>query len=317
MKTRQAVLMEPRKMEIREVDLTPGPGQVLVKIAVCGLCNWEQNHWKGIIGKPPQQLGHEWSGTVAEVGKGVTQLKPGDMVTGLPDGLGAFADYMLTSAASCFKLDESVVLEHALGEPLKCIVTVMRAAAAESGDIGVVIGCGPMGLWCIQGIGGNLPAALIAVDFDPKKLEMAKRFGATHTVNPGTEDAAARISEISDGHMADFVIEGTGIPSVTADAVKYLKSTRGRIAMMSTHQEPSREFDWTPIHDKGAILMGTHPMFSLNEQDDMRRATFLINKGTFKMDGVISHKFKLEQIQEAFETCENKPADYIKGVVEP
>lgn len=65
MKTRQAWLVEPKRFELRETELSPGPGQLLLKIAVCGLCNWEQNHWLEQLGKYPQTLGHEWSGTAS------------------------------------------------------------------------------------------------------------------------------------------------------------------------------------------------------------------------------------------------------------
>lgn len=317
MHTRRAFLVAPGKFEIRELDVAPGPGQVLIRIAACGLCNWEQNHWKGLLGSFPQSLGHEWAGTVAAVGDGVTSLQIGDAVTGLPDSLSGFSDYIVTAATRCFKVRPGVPLEHALGEPLKCVVTVLRGAAPEAGDIGVVIGCGPMGLWCLQGLRGRFLSALIAIDIASYKLELARRFGATHTINPRVEDAVARIAEISSGHMADFVIEGTGIPEVLDQAMTYLCARRGRLALMSAHERAAHTFDWRPVQNKGVTIMGTHPSFSTDEMDDMRRAVTLLNAGTFELDGVISHRFPLAQIQEAFETLEAKPVDYIKGIVIP
>jgi threonine dehydrogenase-like Zn-dependent dehydrogenase len=318
MKTRRAVLTAPRKIEIREIDLNPpAAGQLLVKIAACGLCNWEQNHWKGLLGQCPQSLGHEWGGTVVEIGTGVKGFAAGDKVSGLPDSLTGFSDYILTGAATCLKLAAHVDPAQVPGEALKCIITVLRGTAPEAGDIGVVLGCGPMGLWCIQGIGNTLPAALIAMDVSPLKLDLAKQFGATHTINPRQEDTAARIREISGGHMADFVIEGTGVPETLNAAVTCLKKGRGRLAIMSSHERVSEGFDWRPVQDKGLMIMSTHPRYSTNEFDDFRRAIMLVNKGTFHMDGIISHRFPLERVQEAFETCEHKPVDYIKGVVIP
>jgi len=311
------VLTAPRKIEIQETEVEPGPGQVLVKVAACGLCNWEQNHWKGLLGQCPQTLGHEWGGTVAAVGPGVTILGPGDVVTGLPESLTGFADYVVASAGMCAKLPAGFPADHALGEPLKCIVTVLRGTAPESGDVGVVLGCGPMGLWCIQGMAGRLPAALIAVDVFDHKLALASKFGATHTVNAKKEDAVARIREISNGHMADFVIDGTGAPEILNTAVQYLKERRGRLAMMSTHERVCREFDWRPVQDKGITIMGTHPPFSEDEPEDFRRMALLLANGTFRMEEVITHRFALADIQEAFETLENKPDDYLKGVVVP
>jgi len=317
MKTRQAVLVEPKRFELREAELAPGPGQLLVKVAVCGLCNWEQNHWLGQLGTCPQTLGHEWAGTVEEVGAGVAAFAVGDRVTGLPDSLSGFADYLVTGAATCFKLAPEIETVHALGEPLKCVVTVLRAAAPEAGDIGVVLGCGPMGLWCLQGMTGKLLSALIAVDVSPAKLELARRCGATHLINPKTEDAVACIREISSGRMADFVIEGTGVPELMGAAASYLKTGRGRLTLMSSHERAAREFDCRVVQNQGIVIAGAHPSFSLDQTDDMRRTVLLLNNGVFQMDGIISHRFPLERIQEAFEALEHKPADYIKGVVNP
>jgi len=317
MKTRQAVLVESKRFELREAELTPGPGQLLVKVAVCGLCNWEQNHWLGQLGSCPQTLGHEWAGTVAEIGPDVSGYAIGDQVTGLPDSLSAFADYLVTGAATCFKLSPSLDPAQVPGEPLKCVVTVMRAAAPEVGDIGVVLGCGPMGLWSLQGLAGKMLGALIAVDVSPAKLDLARQQGASHLINPHTEDAVARILEISGGRLADFVIEGTGVPELVGQAASYLKTGRGRLVIMSSHERAAREFDWRVVQNKGAVVTGAFPSYSMDQVDDMRRAVLLFNNGVFRMDGIISHRFPLDRIQEAFETCERKPADYIKGVVIP
>lgn len=317
MKTRQAMLTAPRHFEFREADLNPGPGQLLVKVAVCGLCNWELNHWTGQLGACPQTLGHEWAGTVTAVGAGVEGFAAGDRVTGLPDSLSAFADYLVTGAATCFKLGPGVDPAAALGEPLKCIVSVLRVSAPEAGDVGVVLGCGPMGLWCLQGLAGHFLGALIAVDVAPAKLELARWCGATHTVNPQTEDAVARIREIGGGRLADFVIEGTGVPELVGAAASYLRSGRARLTLMSSHERAAREFDWRVVLGQGITITGAHPSCSPDQLDDMRRAVRFLNNGVFRMDDIISHRFPLDRIQEAFETLERKPADYIKGVVLP
>jgi len=317
MKTRQAILLEPGRIELTDVELRPGPHDVLVKVAACGLCNWELNHWHGKLGKCPQSLGHEWSGKIVEAGSEVNWLKPGDAVTGLPPKLFGFSEYMVLGASNCLKLDEHVNPEHALGEPLKCIVTVLRAAAPEPGDCGIIVGCGPMGLWCIQALSKGILGRLIAVDVSPEKLRLAHKFGATHVVNPKEGNAAELIGDITGGHMADFLIEGTGVPEVVNQAVLYLKTGRGRYVMMSSHERPAEGFDWRPVQDKGVIVKGAHPAFSADQADDMRRAANMINNGVFKMDGVITHKFPLDDIQRAFETLERKPSDYIKGIVVP
>ena len=315
MKTKIAYLVEPRKFEIREENLEIGPEEVLIRIAVCGLCNWELNHWTGKIGDYPQAVGHEWAGTVVEVGKDVKGFRVGDKVTGLAEGLRSFSQYRVSKASDLFLLDEKVKVDQALGEPLKCIMTVVRASRAESGDYGVVIGCGAMGQWCIQALSKSV-SQLIAVDVNEDRLHLAKKFGASAIINSAKEDAVKRIWELTRGRMADFVIEGTGIPELMNTACDYLKdSGRGRLVLMSSHERPCKEFDFRKIIDKSIEIIAAHPDYSLDQTDDLRRAVDYLNKGVFQMDELITHRFELDEINQAFETLENKPKDYLKGVV--
>lgn len=152
MKTKAAILVEPRRFEIREKELEMQADEVLIKIQVCGLCNWELNHFKGILGEYPMSLGHEWAGIIVDKGSEVNSFQIGDRVAVLPDSLEGFAEFGVTKAKNCFLVGEGVDLKNVLLEPLKCVVTVLRAAAPEPGDYGVVVGCGPMGLWCIQAL---------------------------------------------------------------------------------------------------------------------------------------------------------------------
>jgi 2-desacetyl-2-hydroxyethyl bacteriochlorophyllide A dehydrogenase len=314
-KTKMAYLIKPGQFEIRECEIRHKADEVLVKVAVCGLCNWELNHWKGLLSSYPQTLGHEWAGEVVEVGSDVKSLKVGDKVAYLPGELAGFSEYAVAKEEHCFKLQQYVNLQEALGEPLKCIITVLRAAAVEAGDFGVVVGCGPMGLWCMQGLAGYL-SNIVAIDIDDSKLELAEKFGATHTINPKNKDVVENLSLITDGRMADFVIEGTGNPVVLNNSIDYLKSTgRGRLVLMSSHEKTSQNFDFRKLIEKSAALIAAHPSYSLNTNDDMRRAIDYINMGKFSMNGIITHRFTLENINAAFEALENKPEGYLKGVI--
>ena len=91
-------------------------------------------------------------GTLVEIGSDVKNLKVGDRVTCLPTQAGGFSEYFTANEERCFKLSDNVNIKHALGEPLKCIITVVRAARPEVDDCGVILGCGSMGLWCIQAL---------------------------------------------------------------------------------------------------------------------------------------------------------------------
>lgn len=317
MKTRRALLVQPHRFEIIETEINPGPGEVLVKVSVCGLCNWELNHWKGHLGTCPQTLGHEMGGEIVVLGEGVEKFVLGDYVTGFGTTMSGFADYVIMNAGDCVKVELGIKPIYLLGEPLKCVVTVLRGAAPECGDYGVVFGCGPMGLWCIQALSGSLLAGLIVVDIDEKKLELAKRFGATHCINPKNTDVATSIREITKGHMADFVIEGTGNPSVVNTAMACLRTGKGRLALMSSYEMEDAPFNLKMAMERSIEVRVLHNTCCVDQRDELRRAVECLNQGIFKMDGVITHVFRLNDIQKAFETLETKPADYMKGIVVP
>lgn len=317
MKTKVAVLEAPGKFGFREDEIEVRPEFIMVRIRVCGLCSWELNHWGGLLGTYPQVIGHEWAGEIVEVGEGVVNLKVGDKVTGLDRYPGGFSEYAILHQNNCVKIAEHVDVKTALGEPLKCIITVVDAAEARPGDFGVILGCGAMGLWCVQALGGS-GAGLIAVDIDPEKLEIAKKYGATATINPMKENALEKIAEITNGHMADFVIEGTGQPALLEQGITYLKSSgRGRIVLMSSHSEAAKGFDFRKAIEKSATIIAAHPAYSRNSLDDLRRAVEYLNINKFNMDDIITHKFELDDIEEAFRALESKPKGYLKGVVLP
>lgn len=317
MKSKVAVLTEPRHFEVQERDITICPDEVLVKVTVCGLCTWELNHFKGMTGSCPMTLGHEWSGEVVETGKDVKNFKSGDKVSVIPDTLSGFAQYAAVKADHCFKIADDIDLRQTFLEPIKCIITVLCATAPEAGDYGIVLGCGPMGLWCIQALQNKLLSGLIAIDIDDNKLELASSYGADYVINSRDVNVQEAITQITSGHMADFVIEGTGIPKLLEEAACCLRTGRGRLILMSYHEHKAREMDFRVFSDKGIQMLNPHPQYSLDQLDDARRAAAMINKKTFVNKDFISHKFTLDEIQMAFETLENKPEGYIKGVVYP
>lgn len=124
------------------------------------------------------------------------------------------------------------------------------------------------------------------------------------------------IREITNGHMADFVIEGTGIPALLNSAQDYLKSGKGRLILMSSHHSDC-QFDFRKAVDCGLEIRITHPPYSRDERDDFRRVVLHINNGVFHTKPLMSHMFKLSEIQTAFETLANKPKDFMKGLVIP
>jgi threonine dehydrogenase-like Zn-dependent dehydrogenase len=174
-----------------------------------------------------------------------------------------------------------------------------------------------MGLWAIQAIAGNMVPYLFAIDIDEEKLKLAKKFGATHTINPLKQNAEEYIAKITGGHMADFVIEGTGSPKTVKTAMQCLRKGKGRLVLMSSYEHEDEGFNYKMAMEKSIEVRVAHGLYSNNEMDDMRRAVECLNSGAFKMDEIINHTFELNEIEKAFQTLENKPTGYLKGIVVP
>jgi len=118
MKTKHAILVKPERFEIEETEISPAKDQILAKVAACGLCNHELNHWKGILGTCPMTLGHEWTGTVVEAGADVKNFKPGDRITVFPEvKRDGFSEYAVIHYNHCAKVSPNIDIVMLLPNP--------------------------------------------------------------------------------------------------------------------------------------------------------------------------------------------------------
>jgi threonine dehydrogenase-like Zn-dependent dehydrogenase len=314
--SRYAELREVGKLVLGEEDLTINDDQVMVRITHCGLCQYDNSYYTGIIGSIPMRLGHEPAGVVEAVGANVTDFKPGDRVTGLFAYLRAFATYGVAEPGQLLKVPDHVPLEHALGEPLKCISTILRAAPPELGDHILVMGTGFMGLMVVAGLVGGAPASIIAADIREDRLKLAQEMGATHAVNAADPDFVKRVKAITGGRGVDIAIEVTSHPEPVELAAQCLRKTRARYVLAGWHGLPGTYTlrNWTTV---GAIILTPHPSYSLDPFDDMRRGLDGVARGVFPMDKIITHRFTLEEINHGFDMLRTGEGGYIKGVLMP
>ncbi|PIE32641.1 hypothetical protein CSA56_14710 [candidate division KSB3 bacterium] len=314
--SRYAELVDVGKMEIKEEKLDITENQVLIRVTHCGLCQYDGAYFQGIIGTPPLRLGHEPVGIVEAVGRNVKDVKEGERVTGLFAHLSAFATYVIAEPHELIRVPEHIASEHALVEPLKCIVTIVRSAPPELGDHVLVMGCGFMGLLTLASLVGKAPASLIAVDILDDRLQLAKEIGTTHTLNAKTPDFLENIQEITGGRGVDIAFEVTGNAVAAELAAKALRPHRAKYAFAGWYGKPAEYTlrNWTT---KGAQIVTPHPKYSLDPADDMRRAMDGLIRGVFPMDKVVTHSFPLDEIQQGFETMLSASEGYIKGVITP
>ncbi len=314
--SRYAELVEPGRFALRSEELTHTADQLLVRITACGMCQYDGVYYKGIVGETPTRIGHEPVGVVKAVGKNVRGFAPGDRVTGLFAYLKAFAQYGVAEPEQLVKIPDHLPLELALGEPLKCIGTILRAAQPELGDHVLVMGCGFMGLLTLAGLVGRAPASLIAVDLQEERLQLARDFGATHTLNAADPDFLEQVKQITDGHGVDLAFELTSSPLAVELAAKTMRRGRGRYVLAGWHGEPGT-YTLRNFTTKGTTILSAHPSFSLDEMDDMRRALDGLARGVFPMERLITHRFALDEIQTAFEIMADGRDGYIKGIIVP
>ena len=319
-------------------------GDVVVKIASCGICATDVKAIKGIRRNVtfPSIQGHEPSGVVAEVGPGVTHVKVGDEVIVQPLGYcgrcihcrsgnthycehafvlggdgpddvrpGAFAEYMLTKEGTLYHKPASISFDAAaITEPLAgAWKGVIRHSEMTVGDDVVVIGVGSIGLLCLMVAKAAGAARLIAVDTSDYALRNALDLGATHAVNPLNEDARVRIPEIIPGGP-DLIVEAAGpIEAVRLMVALRRRGTRWNVFGITTHEK--FELDGGLTH----FLEGRQDASFGTTSLSMMKAIRLMETGLVDTERIISHRFPLDRIHEALDVMASPERN--KVVVKP
>jgi threonine dehydrogenase-like Zn-dependent dehydrogenase len=313
--TRVARIVEPRKIEVVEDLLELGPRDVAVKVVACGICSWEVGFYTGQ--RPtalPRPIGHEPAGVVEAVGSEVSTWKPGDRVAGLFGS--AFATYATAKETMLVRVPDNLALEHAIAEPVKCIVTGLRAANPQFGDHTLVVGCGFMGLLCVAGLRGPGPASLVAVDFIDERLELARQCGATHCLNPRRDDVLAKLKEITGGRGVDVAMEASTVPAGFELAGQALKRARPKLVVVTTAL-PGAIYDVQSLMATGAEVHFAEPGHCLDPIDELRRAMDGMARGTFPMAKLVTHRYSLDEVASGMDAAVARTPGFVKGIVLP
>lgn len=305
MKIVAAYLCGRRQVELREDALLPKRNEVLVRTAACGICRGDLRRFDS--GPPrPEKWGHEPVGQVVACGDGTEVLREGDWVAGTIHG--SFATHFVALESELHRVPAELRELGCLAEPLKCVTTVVRTAAPDFGDVVVVVGCGFMGLSAVAGLSGGWPRDLVAVDPIQERRLLAKDLGATLAIDPSGKALREAVQQLTDGGGADVAIEFTGALEAPAVAARLLRP-RGRLVLgggQSAHEN---------IYGTACTLHHVPPAFSADERDDYRRAIAAMAQGRFPLPRLVSHRFKLSQIQQAFDVAIASGTGYLKGIV--
>jgi S-(hydroxymethyl)mycothiol dehydrogenase len=230
-------------------------------------------------------------------------------------GIGAFAERTLVAATQAVKVDPAARPEAA--GLIGCGVMAGFGAAVRTGGVGLgdsvaVIGCGGVGNAAIAASALVGARRVIAVDVDPRKLEGAVHFGATHTVNAAEADPVEAIRELTDGFGADVVIEAVGLPQTYRQAF-YARDLAGTLVQVGV-PDPTMtiEFPLVDLFGRGGALRSSWYGDCLPSRD-FPLLIDLYLRGKFDLDGFVSETVALDQVEEAFAKMER--GDVLRSVV--
>ena len=313
------------------------PSQVLVEIkatAICGsdlhLYRWDEIPAKRWMSPIPMTMGHEWSGKIVEVGKDVRTLRVGDNVAGeshIPCGNcyycrtgnmhvcqnmlifgvqtkeGSFAKYAAVPEIIAYRLPREVSFEEgSVLEPFGVALHAVERTGIQPGDVVLVMGCGPIGMFAQQIAKASGAALVIASEIKEFRLQLAKKIGSADVIiNNDTEDLVKRTMELTNGRGADVVIELAGSPTTLRQSLQAVKKT-GRVGLVGLPEKPVEIEATTMIIYKEVNVLGSHgrAMFGTWE-----RMASLVAKKRIDLTKVITDRLPIERAEEGFQRVFN------------
>jgi S-(hydroxymethyl)mycothiol dehydrogenase len=282
-------------------DVKPGDFVVLNWRAVCGSCR-------------SCQRGRPWYCFNTHNAKQQMTLADGTPVAAAL-GIGAFAEKTLVAAGQCTIVDSETPAT--VAGLLGCGVMAGLGAALHTGNVGrgdsvAVFGCGGVGDAAIAGAALAGATTIIAIDIDDRKLEWAREFGATHTVNSGTTDPVEAVRELTGGNGADVTIDAVGLPEVFRSAF-YARDHAGTAVLVGVPRpEMTLELPMLDLFGRGGALKSSWYGDCLPSRDFPTLAT-LFRQGRLPLDRFVTETIGLDDVEEAFARMQR--GDVLRSVV--
>lgn len=285
------LLTAPSKLELVDFpEPAPAADEVVVRVRACGICGSDIHGWDGSTGRrrPPLIMGHEAAGEIVATGPRVTAWKAGDRVTfdstiscgtcrfctsgqinlcenrrvvGVSPAEykqhGAFAERLALPDRILYRLPDNLPFtQAAMVEPVSIAVHAVQRTKIAPGSTAVVVGSGMIGLLVIQALRWAGAAQVVAVDLADNRLELARKLGATHTVNSGQADVVAEVARITGGLGADTSFEVVGFTPTLNLALAVLK--RGGACVLVGNLSPQTQgFPLQAVVTKEITLTGS------------------------------------------------------------
>lgn len=219
--------------------------------------------------------------------------------------IGTISEYTLVKESACVKLESNMPMASA--SIISCGVmtgygSVVNSAKLQAGSSAVVLGTGGVGLNVIQGARISGAAKIIAIDINQERLEMAKQFGATHTIladknDKGLITASEEVKKMTNGRGADYAFECTAIPELGAAPLAMVRNAGTAVQVSGIEEEITidmRLFEWDKIY--------INPLYGkCRPQIDFPKLVSLYDKGDLMLDEMITRTYPIENLQQAFD----------------
>jgi 2-desacetyl-2-hydroxyethyl bacteriochlorophyllide A dehydrogenase len=342
---RAARLSEPGRVELIDVTRpTLQPGEVLLRVAAVSICGSDLSAFQGLHPRIrlPTILGHEFAGTVAQIGPEVENVTLGMRacaepnlacghcrhclrgqpnicldykVIGEAEGIGgACAEFVKVPADHLYHLPDRVSFEEgALVQPLSIAYHAVRdRAEVADGELALILGAGPIGLGVMLA-SKSFGARTIVADLLDYRLDMARALGADVVVNTGTEDLAAVVHDESDGYGVHVAFEAVGgAQETTLDQAIHLTARAGRVIVLGSFASNAVPLPVVDFKFRELELRGSqgHP-------NTFRPVLDLIALGALPARRLITHRLPLAEISQAFRLLDSKSDGVMKVVIEP
>ena len=333
----QAVMKVARgvgNIEVRDIDEPqPGAGEVKLRVHAAGVCGTDLHiyldEFKTI---PPVVLGHEVSGEVVDIGSGVNGFEAGERVTtetyystctacqycrsghtnlclnrrSIGSAVnGGFTEFLVVPARNLHRLPPSISYrEGALTEPLACVVhgVLLIAPTVHAGDLAVVAGPGTIGLLTLQVLkASGAEVVVLGTNADEKRLQVAETLGADHILNVETRDVESAVQDLSEqGLGADVVYECAGAGPAAEQLLKLVRR-RGRYVQVGLFGKPVA-WDLDQVCYKELTVTGSNA----STPESWIRAVRLLGTGAVQTAPLITHAFRLDAWEAAFETFRDR-----------
>jgi threonine dehydrogenase-like Zn-dependent dehydrogenase len=226
----------------------------------------------------------------------------------------AYAEYDIASAAALVPLPESLAGNFFPGEPLGCAVNIFRRSEIQADHTVAIIGIGFLGA-ILTRLASSSGARVIAISRRPFALDLARELGADITMPlDNHSDIVAHVQQLTRGEGADRVIEAVGA-QWPLDLAGDLTRVRGRLIIAGYHQDGPRQVNMQLWNWRGLDVINAHERDPAVYVEGIRGAVEAVSSGVLDLSRLFTHTFRLDQLDQAFETMQERPEGFLKALV--